>query len=566
MDQHPWIKSYPTGVHWDAKLATMPVPQILEQSAARWPDKPAIDFMGKKVTFRELDDLANRAASGFQQLGVGPGTHVGIYLPNTPHYPITFFGVLKAGGTVVNYSPLDAEKVLEHKIEDSETDILVTLDLSVLYPQMGRLLGKTRLRKLVIGSIAEMTPAPEAVRSQLAAAKQLADVPADDKHVAFQDLLANDGKYTRHPLGDLTEAIAVLQYTGGTTGLPKGAMLTHANLSAATSQYVETTRTDPPVLEEGKERVLAVLPPFHIYALTVNMLLGTKLGAELILHTRFDVEAVIKDISTKKITSFPGVPTMYVAMINHPGVENSDLSSMKWCASGGAPLPLEVQRRFQELTGCRLAEGWGMTETSPTGTFTPPQGAPRAGSCGIPIPGIVIKFASIAGDGKYVDLGERGEICIKGPNVMKGYWKNPQATKEVMTSDGFLRTGDVGYMDEDGYVYIVDRTKDMLLCGGYNVYPRIIEEAIFGHPAVEEVCVIGVKDAYRGQAPKAFIKLKGNASSLTLEELKIFLKDKLGKHEMVQAMEIRPDLPKTPVGKFDKKKLYEEEDGKRAAS
>ena len=206
-----------------------------------------------------------------------------------------------------------------------------------------------------------------------------------------------------------------------------------------------------------------------------------------------------------------------------------------------------------------------MTETSPTGTFTPPQGAPRAGSCGIPIPGIVIKFASIAGDGKYVGLGERGEICIKGPNVMKGYWKNPQATAEVMTSDGFLRTGDVGYMDEDGYIYIVDRTKDMLLCGGYNVYPRVIEEAIFKHPAVEEVCVIGVKDAYRGQSPKAFIKLKGNASSLTLDELKLFLKDKLGKHEMVQAMEIRSDLPKTPVGKFDKKKLYEEED-KRAAS
>ena len=207
-----------------------------------------------------------------------------------------------------------------------------------------------------------------------------------------------------------------------------------------------------------------------------------------------------------------------------------------------------------------------MTETSPTGTFTPPQGSPRAGSCGIPIPGIVIKFASIAGDGKYVGLGERGEICIKGPNVMKGYWKNPEATADVMTSDGFLRTGDVGYMDEDGYVYIVDRTKDMLLCGGYNVYPRVIEEAIFKHPAVEEVCVIGIHDAYRGQSPKAFIKLKGNAPSLTLDELKIFLKDKLGKHEMVQAMEIRSDLPKTPVGKFDKKKLHEEEDNKRAAS
>ncbi len=566
MDHHPWIKSYPPGVRWDAELAIMPVPRILEQSAAKWTELPAIDFMGKKLTYRELEDLANRAAKGLQQLGVGPGIHVGIYLPNTPHYPIAFFGILKAGGTVVNYSPLDAEKVLEHKIEDSETDFLVTLDLAALYPQMARLLGKTRLKKLVVGSVAEMTPAPEAVRAHLAATKQLADIAADDKHVSFQNLIANDGRYRPHPLGDLTEAIAVLQYTGGTTGLPKGAMLTHANLSAATSQYVETTRTDPPVLEQGKERVLAVLPPFHIYALTVNMLLGTKLGAELILHTRFDVDAVIKDISGKKVTSFPGVPTMYVAIINHPDVAKSDLSSMKWCASGGAPLPLEVQRRFQEITGCRLAEGWGMTETSPTGTFTPPHAEPRAGSCGVPIPGIVIKFASIGGDGKYVALGERGEICIKGPNVMKGYWKNPKATAEVMTPEGFLRTGDVGYMDADGYVYIVDRTKDMLLCGGYNVYPRVIEEAIFQHPAVEEVCVIGVKDAYRGQSPKAFIKLKGTAAPLTLDELKNFLKDKLGKHEMVQALEIRSDLPKTPVGKLDKKKLYEEEDQKRAAS
>src|SRR5262245_21534929 len=356
MTEHPWLKSYPPGVRWDAPIEFRPVASVLEDAATRWPDHPALDFMGARISYRELNSLANRAAAGLQRLGVGPGIHVGLYLPNTPHYIIAFFGVMKAGGTVVNYSPLDAEKVLEHKVEDSMTDFLVTLDLAALYPQMGRLLGKTRLKKLIVGSVAEMTPAPEAVRAQLTAAKQLADVPAGVKHISFQDLVANDGKYRQHPLGDLTEAIAVLQYTGGTTGLPKGAMLTHANLSAATSQYLETIRTDPPVLEAGKERVLAVLPPFHIYALTVNMLLGTKIGAELILHTRFDVDAVIKDISGKKVTSFPGVPTMYVAIINHPDVAKSDLSSMKWCASGGAPLPLEVQRRFQEITGCRLAE------------------------------------------------------------------------------------------------------------------------------------------------------------------------------------------------------------------
>jgi long-chain acyl-CoA synthetase len=565
MTAAPWIKSYPLGVRWDAELATMPLQQILERSAARWPDNPALDFMSKRISYRDLSNLSDRAAEGFQKLGVRPGIHVGLYLPNTPHYVIAFFGAMKAGGTVVNYSPLDAEKVLEHKVDDSETDILVTLDLKALYPQMGRLLGTTRLKTLVVGNLAEMTPAPAAVRDHMLKNGEIATVPDDNKHVTFEELLENDGKYVEHPIADLRESVAVLQYTGGTTGLPKGAMLTHANLSSATAQYVETTHTEPQLLDEGRERVLAVLPPFHIYALTVNMLLGIRIGAELILHTRFDAAAVVKDICEKKVTVFPGVPTMYVAIINHPGVENLDLSSIKWCASGGAPLPLEVQKRFQDISGCRLAEGWGMTETSPTGTFTPLEGAVKPGSCGIPIPGITIKFADVDDPSRYVALGEKGEICIGGPNIMKGYWKRPDATKETMTQDGFLRTGDVGYMDEDGYVFIVDRTKDMLLCGGFNVYPRIIEEAIYQHPSIEEVIVIGIHDDYRGQSPKAFVKLKAHSSAITLDQMKDFLKDKLGKHEMISGLEIREALPRTPVGKFSKKELYDEEEKKRAA-
>ena len=558
-DARPWMKSYPPGVHWDAPLPTAPLQSILESSAARWPDKPALEFMGKRISYRDLDALANRAAKGFQTIGVKPGVHVGLFLPNTPHYVIAFFGVMKAGGTVVNYSPLDAESVLEHKVGDSETDVMVTLDLTALYPQMARLLGKTRLRTLIVGEIAEMSPAPDAVRAGLQAAKQLATVTADASHMTWQALLNNDGACEKHPIGPLGDAIAVLQYTGGTTGLPKGAMLTHANLSAACSQYVETTHTQPPTMAEGTERILAVLPPFHIYALSVNMMLGIRLGAELVLHTRFDVAAVIKDIVEKKITSFPGVPTMYVSIINYPGIEGLDLSSLKYCASGGAPLPLEVQQRFQKLSGCRLVEGWGMTETSPTGTFTPPHDYARAGSCGLPIPGITIKFADIDNPGRYVAQGERGEICIGGPNVMKGYWKKPDATRESMTSDGFLRTGDVGYMDDDGYVYIVDRTKDMLLCAGFNVYPRTIEEAIYKHPSVEEVSVIGIADTYRGQSPKAFVKLKAGAAPVTFDEMKAFLSDKLGKHEMIGALDVRAELPKTPVGKLSKKELYDEE-------
>lgn len=565
MSVAPWIKSYPRGVRWDAELTTMPVQQILERSAAKWPDNPALNFMNKKILYRELNDLANRAAKGFQKLGVRPGVHVGLYLPNTPHYVIAFFGVMKAGGTVVNYSPLDAEKVLEHKVEDSETDILVTLDLKALYPQMGRLLGRTRLKTLVVGNLAEMTPAPEAVRAQMSHNGETVTVPKDSKHVTFDELVNNDGEYVAFPISDLRESVAVLQYTGGTTGLPKGAMLTHANLSSATAQYVETTHTEPQLLDEGRERILAVLPPFHIYALTVNMLMGMRIGAELILHTRFDAAAVVKDISEKKVTVFPGVPTMYVAIINYPGVEDLDLTSIKWCASGGAPLPQEVQKRFQDISGCRLAEGWGMTETSPTGTFTPLEGAVKPGSCGIPIPGITIKFADVDDPSRYVGPGEKGEICIGGPNVMRGYWKRADATKETMTEDGFLRTGDVGYMDEDGYVFIVDRTKDMLLCGGFNVYPRIVEEAIYQHPSIEEVIVIGIHDDYRGQSPKAFVKLKANSSAVTLEQMKDFLKDKLGKHEMISALEIRDILPRTAVGKLSKKELYEEEARKRVA-
>ncbi|MBR1222014.1 long-chain fatty acid--CoA ligase [Bradyrhizobium sp. U87765 SZCCT0131] len=561
-----WIKSYPPGVRWNAEIPVMPVQQILEDAAAQWPDQPAVEFMGRRISYRELDALASRAAKGFQMLGVGPGVHVGLYLPNTPHYLISFFGVLKAGGTVVNYSPLDAAKVLEHKVEDSETDVMVTLDLALLYPQMARLLDTTRLKTLVVGDLAEMTGHPEAVRGQLAAGQQLATVTSDDRHRSFQSLLDHGADYRRHPIADPADALAVLQYTGGTTGLPKGAMLTHGNLTAAVSQCVETTRTEPPVLDPGHERILAVLPPFHIYALTVNMLLGLRIGAELVLHTRFDAATAIKDISEKKITAFPGVPTMFVAILNHPSTATADLRSLKWCNSGGAPLPLEVQQAFEKLTGCRLAEGWGMTETSPTGTYTPVPGPQKQGSCGVPSPGISFKFLSVEDGRSYVAQGERGELCVRGANIMKGYWKKPEATAAIMTEDGYMRTGDVGYMDADGYIYIVDRTKDMLLCGGFNVYPRTIEEAIYTHPAVEEVSVIGIHDAYRGQSPKAFIKLKQGAAPFTLEELKAFLADKLGKHEMVSAIDIRPELPKTAVGKLSKKELYEEEERKRAGA
>ena len=562
----PWTASYPPTLRWDSEIPLRPVDQILDDAVARWPDQVAIDFMGRRFSYAELAQLVARAAKGLQALGVGPGVHVGLYLANTPHYMISFFAVLKAGGVVVNYSPLDAEKVLEHKIGDSQTDVLVTLDFQALYPQMDRLLASTRLKTLVVGTLGEMTAHPAAVTQQLRGAGQLSEVAFDARHVAFASLIDNDGAYTRHDIGDPRDALAVLQYTGGTTGLPKGAMLTHGNLSAANQQYWLTSTQGGANLQEGAERFLCVLPPFHIYALSVSMLLGVRLGATQILHTRFEPEPILKDLAAKKVTVFPGVPTMYTAINHFPGVEQFDLRALKYCGSGGAPLPVEVHQRFMQLTGCSLSEGWGMTETSPSGTFSPVTGPQRVGSCGLPMPGITIRFVQLDNPDAYVAPGERGEIVIRGPNVMKGYWGNAAATAEAFNIDGFMRTGDVGLMDAEGYIHIVDRTKDMLLCSGFNVYPRTIEEAIYAHPSVAEVCVIGIPDEYRGQSPKAFIALKAGASAFTLDELKAFLKDRIGKHEMVGAMEIRGTLPKTPVGKLSKKTLVDEEAAARKAA
>jgi len=564
MPNHPWLQSYPAGVRWDMTIDPIPVPQILDDAVVKWRNRPAIDFMGRKITYGELGDLVARAAKGLQELGVGPGTHVGLYLPNTPHAVIGFFAILKAGGTVVNYSPLDAEQVLAHKVDDSETDFIITLDVPTLYPQIARLLSGTRLRALIVGNIAEMSSNPEGVRARMEAARQVVVIPRDNQHVPFARLLANDGRYKKHALGDLTKAIAVLQYTGGTTGLSKGAILTHANLSAACQQYLAVTLGEERIITEGEERTLLVLPLFHIYAITANMLFCIRIGCELILHARFELEAVIRDMAVKRVTVFMGVPTMFLGILNYPGLNDVDLTSLRYCSSGGAPLPVEVIQQFRERIGCDISEGWGMTETSPAGTFTPPGRPPKPGSCGIPLPRVTLKCVSVGNPANEVTLGEPGELCISGPNVMLGYWKNEAATSEMLTDDGYLRTGDVAFIDAEGYVHIVDRIKDMLLCGGYNVYPRNIEDAIYQHPAVAEVCVIGVPDPYRGQSPKAFVALKPSSPVITLEEMKSFLKSRLGKHEMISELEIRDSLPRTPVGKLSKKELIEEEALKRA--
>ncbi|MCL5041780.1 MAG: long-chain fatty acid--CoA ligase [Gammaproteobacteria bacterium] len=550
-----WLDAYPDTIHWDAPLPLKPINQLLSQAVARFAERPAINFLGHPISYREFDQLVSRAAAGLQQLGVKPGVHVGLYLPNCPHYFIGFFAVLRAGGTVVNYSPLDAERTLAHKIEDSQTDIMLTLDLAAFYPKMAALLESSRLQTLVLGSLTEFCngPVSEADAGQLG---PVAEVAWGAQCHAFAALLDNDGQVTDYPVTDPANHLAVLQYTGGTTGAPKGAMLTHGNISASCAQLEAILDG---TLLPGQERVLAVLPPFHIYALMINMVFSLHLGAEVHLMPRFDAETVLRTINDQRITSFPGVPTMFIGLAAHPLTAELDLTSLKMCNSGGAPLPLDVQQRYQQLAGCALREGWGMTETTTTGTFTPMAAEPHPGSCGLPVPGCRIKILALDDSERELPAGERGELCISGPNITRGYWQRDDATAEAMTSDGFLRTGDVAWMDEHGWVYIVDRTKDMILCSGYNVYPRVIEEAIYEHPAVEEVSVIGIDDPYRGQAPKAFIKLKSGTKAFDFSELQAFLESRLGKHERLAAMEIRAELPKTPVGKLSKKELVDAE-------
>jgi long-chain acyl-CoA synthetase len=556
---HLWEASYPPGVSWGAPLPPpVPVESFLAQAAARWGGQTAIDFYGRRLSFGELLALASRAAKGFQALGVGPDVNVGLHLPNTPHFVICFFGILLAGGRVVNFSPLAAAREVEYQLLDSEAQVMVTLDLPMLYPKVAALKGKGRLEALVVCSLEDFLPAP-AVRAMAGPAAE--PMPGPGREIAFGALVDNDGIVAPPVHGPLEDEVAVLQYTGGTTGEPKGAMLTHANFAAvihARRRWVGDTLTD------GAERSLAVLPMFHIFGLSVVMLGAIATGTEMVLHIRFDPHQVLSDIAAKRVTMFAGVPTMYTALVNHPRFSEFDLSSLRLCGAGGAALPLEVLHKFRELTGLTPQEGYGLTETCPMGTMQACFGVPaRPGTVGLPAPHSLVEVVDLETGMRVLPVGERGEICITGPQVMKGYWNRPDATAAAFLG-GRFHTGDIGFMDADGYVTLVDRKKDMILSGAFNVFPRTIEEAIYEHPAVAEVTVIGIPDPYRGQAAKAFVALKPEAAPFSFEELKAFLADKLAKYEMPAELEFRESLPKTPVGKLSKKELVAEELARRA--
>ena len=559
MTDHSWLKSYPEGVDWNMPIPAKPLFKLLDDAVARFPQRPCIDFLGRVYTYGELDMLVDRAASGFQGLGVEKGTKVGLFLPNCPQFVICYYAILKAGGTVVNYSPLYSEPELLQQIEDSQTDIMVTLNLTALYPKAQAMLEQSRLRLLVVGTMSEVLPFPKNWLFPLVKRRDVVRAPNDASHVPFEELINNEGGHEPATI-DPENDVAVLQYTGGTTGVPKGAMLTHANIFINTMQCGVWF----PALEPGAERIMGVLPFFHVFAMTAVMNMSIHLGAVIIMHPRFELDAVLKDVNKKRPTVFDGVPTMFGAINNHPKLQDFDLKSIKACISGGAPLPVEVKQRFEELSGCKLVEGYGLTECSPVATCNPFSDDAKAGSIGLPMPGTVIEIVDRDDPGKVLPQGETGEICVSGPQVMAGYWRNEAATRDVI-ADGRLRTGDVGYTDEDGYTFIIDRIKDLILVSGFNVYPRHVEDGIYQHPAVEEVTVIGVADEYQGQSVKAFVKLR-EGQALGEEELRAFLQDRLGRHEVPKHIEFRDTLPKTMIGKLSKKELVAEEEAKLQTS
>ena len=557
---HPWLSNYPEGIDWSASIERRPLYETLEHTAERRRDNTAIDFLDYCLSYGELLEQVNHMAKGLQLMGVTPGARVGLCLPNTPYSVICYYGALRAGATVVNYNPLYVERELAFQIDDSNTEIMITMDLEALYPKVAAMLSRTEsLKKIIVCPMAAILPKIKSILFRLLKRKEIANIEPSEAIVHFQDLLDNDGDPGLVNV-DLDNDIAVLQYTGGTTGRPKGAMLTQGNLSANVSQmllwYVG--------LNPGEEKVLGILPFFHVFAMTAVMNFAVAAGAQMILLPRYELGQTLTTINKKKPTIFPAVPTIYTAINQAPDLAKYDLSAVRYCISGGAPLPLEVKETFERLTGCRLVEGYGLSETAPVATCNAMQDINKPGSIGQVVPGTEISIHDLEAPNDVVPTGERGEVWIKGPQVMKGYLNRPQETADSLR-EGWFRTGDVGYMDEDGHFFLVDRLKDLILCSGYNVYPRMVEEAIYLHPAVAEVTVIGVDDDYRGQSPKAFVKLK-EGEKITEDEMKTFLADKLSKIEMPSRIEFRLELPKTIIGKLSKKELVAEEVEKHKGS
>jgi len=564
-----WLKSYEP--HVPPSIAYPPVPlyQFMDDAAKKYPNNTAIIYGGvvhqlggalldAKMTFQQLQDVTNHFAAALQSLGVKKGDRVALFLPNCPQFPIAYYATLKAGGIVVPCNPLYVARELEHQVNDAGAETIVVL--SRFYPIVKQIRSHTKLKNVIVTNVKEYFPGLLKTLFTLALEKKeghRVDITGEANTYWFQDLIAK-APATPQPVDVKPQDTAVLLYTGGTTGVPKGAELSHRNVvaNAVQCKYWLNAR-------EGQEIGLTSLPLFHSYGMTTCMNLCMCIGgAMLLIPNPRDMDHILKAINKHHPTMFPGVPTMYVAINNHPDVSKYDLKSIRACVSGAAGLPVDVQKKFEQLTGGKLVEGYGLSETSPMTHANPLFGRNKVGTIGVPVPDTEAKIMDLETGTKEMPLGEIGELVIRGPQVMKGYWNMAEETRNTLR-DGWLYTGDIARMDQDGYFQIVDRKKDMIIAGGFNIYPRDVEEVLYTHPKVKEVVVAGVPDLYRGETVKAYIVLK-EGQTATAEEIIDFCRQNLAKFKVPTAVEFRESLPKTMVGKILRRMLVEEEKKKLA--
>ena len=537
---------------WDMPLEPMSMADILEQTARTRGAAPLIDFLGRRYSYTETLDGANRVACGLAKLGYGPGDRIGLFLPNVPHYVAAYYGILKLGATVVNFSPLYTAGELAHQVADSGTRLLFTVSAAALLPTALQVLEQSALERLVVGSVAGALPGPKSIMYRLFRRKEVAKRPDDARVTAFSQLIANEGACVA-PAVDVERDVALIQYTGGTTGVPKGAMLSHANLAANARQVASLD----PEQGRGVDRILGVLPLFHVFANTCVLNRTVVTGGEMVLLPRFDAGQTLAALQRTGATALPGVPTMYQALLDHPKTAATNFGSLRVCISGGAPLAAELKARFEAVTQATLVEGYGLSESSGVVSCNPYEGG-LPGTIGQPIPGTEVTLVDKEDPTKPAPDGEPGEIVLRGPQIMLGYWNRPEADAEVFVDDAqgrrWLRTGDVGVIDANGYIRIVDRLKDMIAVSGFKVFPSQIEALLYHHPAVKEALVVGMPDTYRGERPRAYVTLNDDAA-VDGEGLATWLNPQLGRHERVDSVVVRGSLPKTMIGKLSRKDL-----------
>ncbi|MDP2779429.1 long-chain fatty acid--CoA ligase [Devosia sp.] len=550
----PWIASYPEGIDWAVELDIRPVHEQVLAACAKNPSAVALDFLGGTTSFGELASKIIAFAGALQrEFGVKKGSRVALMLPNTPFYPIAYYAVLRAGGTVVNCNPLYTVHELSHIAENAGAEVMVTLDLQQIFEKAEKLVQAGHIKSLVVCHFPDALPLVKKILFSVAKRRDLARLkasPIADRISHFHTMVERGEPPTAVVIDAQTD-IAVQQYTGGTTGLPKGAQLTHANIAANMSQinHWGCGLFLPPA------KIVAVLPFFHIFAMTVCMNVPLCNGTQVVMLPRFELKALLNLLTRTRANVLPAVPTLLNAVARAEGATSEQLASIEVAISGGAALSNEIRAAFGKKSSAILAEGYGLTEASPVVCCAALRVPSKPLSIGLPLPGTDIRFVNLETDTP-VGIGEDGEVQVKGAQVMLAYYNEPQATADAFM-DGWLRTGDVGHMDEDGYVFLVDRIKDLIISSGFNVYPRTIEEALMAHDAVEEANVIGVPDDYRGEAPIAFVKLCDGAS-ITADELKVFLAERISKIEMPREIIFKDALPKTLIGKLSKKELREE--------